>query len=197
MKIDGVKSTHKRRAVRRIGLSAVTVAVLVGGFFLLKSRAASILSRSGAGGDEVAIASRSLSFWVDATGTLRATSVRNFSAPPPFNDYWQFQIVSMAPEGQNVKSGDQLIGFDAQKVRDDLQRFQSELDQATKELEKTRVSIDLEHQELLAKLATAENNLEKCKLKQGVSSDIEASSVIEKDGLDLEQARRAVQALKE
>jgi multidrug resistance efflux pump len=116
---------------------------------------------------------------------------------PPFGEYWQFQIVSMAPEGQNVKSGDQLITFDAQKVQQDLQSLRSELDSATKELEKTQVSIDLERQELSEKLATAENNFEKCKLKQGVSSDIEASSVIEKDGLDLEQARREVAALKE
>ena len=197
MKLDTLKSLLKRRRVRRVALGLGTLAVLAGAFFLLKSSASSILFRAGSSVDELVIASRPMSFWVDATGTLRATSVRNFSAPPPFGDYWQFQIVSMAPEGQNVKSGDMLIGFDAQKVREDLQRFQSELDQATKELEKTKVSIDLERQELSAKLAAAQNKLEKSNLKQGISSDIEASSIIEKDALDLEQARREVDALKE
>ena len=196
MKTEATKSGRHRRFIR-LGLVLVALVALVGGFFFLKSSAYSLLTRSGRAVDEVVVSPRSMTFWVEATGILRATSVRNFSAPPPFGDYWQFQIVSMAPEGQNVKTGDPLIGFDAQKVRDDLQRFQSELDQATKELEKTRASIDLEHQELTAKLAAAQNNFEKCKLKQGISSDIEASSVIEKDGLDLEQARREVEALKE
>ena len=194
----GVNSKLKSRAVRRLAVGVVILATLAGAFFLVKSSAFSrILAKSASSSDELEIVSRPMSFGVDAAGTLRATSVRNFSGPPPFGNYWQFQIVSMAPEGQNVKSGDLLITFDAQKVQQDLQSLRSELDSATKELEKTQVSIDLERQELSAKLAAAENNFEKCKLKQGVSSDIEASSVIEKDGLDLEQARREVEALKE
>jgi HlyD family secretion protein len=174
------------------------VAVLIAGFSFLKSGTFSaVLPKSGTTADEIVIASRSMSYWVDASGTLRASSVRNFSAPPPFGEYWQFQIVSLAPEGNNVKAGDSLINFDAQKVREDLQRYQSELDQANKELEKTRVSIDLERQELTSRLAAAENKFEKLKLKQGTGSDIEASNVIEKDNLAVEQARREVEALKE
>ena len=193
-----MNSKLKSSTVRRLAVVIVVLAILAGGFFLLKSSAFSkMLAKAGDSSEELEIASRTMTFGVDAAGTLRATSVRNFSGPPPFGNYWQFQIVSMAPEGQNVKSGDLLITFDAQKVQQDLQSLRSELDSATKELEKTQVSIDLERQELSAKLAAAENNYEKCKLKQGVSSDIEASSVIEKDGLDLEQARREVEALKE
>jgi len=77
---------------------------------------ASLLSKTVGSGDEMIIASRSMSFWVDATGLLRATSVQNFSAPPQFGNYWQFQIVSLAPEGKSVTQGDPLIGFDAQKA---------------------------------------------------------------------------------
>jgi len=165
---------------------------------LLKSGAfSSVLPTGSATVDELVIAPRSMSFWVNATGTLRASSVRNFSAPPPFGEYWQFQLVSMAPEGNNVKSGDVLISFDAQKVREDLQRYQSELDQANKELEKTKVSIDLEREVLAARLAESQNKFEKLKLKQGAGTDIEASNVIEKDNLAVEQARREVEALKE
>lgn len=157
----------------------------------------SVLPTGSAAVDELVIAPRSMSFWVNATGTLRASSVRNFSAPPPFGEYWQFQLVSMAPEGNNVKSGDVLISFDAQKVREDLQRYQSELDQANKELEKTKVSIDLEREVLAARLAESQNKFEKLKLKQGAGTEIEASNVIEKDNLAVEQARREVEALKE
>ena len=187
------KSALKRTAIALIGLL-----VLIGGFWFLKSGAfSSVLRKSSAAVDELVIAPRSMNFWVGATGTLRASSVRNFSAPPPFGEYWQFQLVSMAPEGNNVKSGDVLVSFDAQKVREDLQRYQSELDQANKELEKTRVSIDLEREGLAAKLAESENKFEKLKLKQGAGAEIEASNVIEKDKLAVEQARREVEALKD
>jgi HlyD family secretion protein len=170
----------------------------MGGFSVLKSGALSaVMPKGDSAAEEIVIASRSMSFWVDATGTLRASSVRNFSTPPPFGEYWQFQIVSLAPEGGNVKSGDSLINFDAQKVREDLQRYQSELDQANKELEKMKVTIDLERQDLSSKLAAAENKFEKLKLKQGSGYDIEASNVIEKDNLAVEQARREVEALKD
>ncbi|MEK6322203.1 MAG: efflux RND transporter periplasmic adaptor subunit [Acidobacteriota bacterium] len=184
-------------AVKRTAIALIGLAVLIVGFSFLRSGAFSSVLPKSAGVDEIVIAPRPMSFWVDATGTLRASSVRNFSAPPPFGEYWQFQLVSMAPEGGNVKSGDVLINFDAQKVREDLQRYQSELDQANKELEKTKVSIDLERQGLSSRLAEAENKFEKLKLKQGAGSEIEASIVIEKDNLAVEQARREVEALKE
>jgi len=193
-----LRNTLTNRVAKRSGAALIVVAVLIAGFSLFRSGAFSaVLPKNGERADEIVIASRSMSFWVDATGTLRASSVRNFSAPPPFGDYWQFQIVSMAPEGGNVKTGESLINFDAQKVREDLQRYQSELDQANKELEKTRVSIDLERQELTSRLAAAENKFEKLKLKQGAGSDLEASNVIEKDNLAVEQAKREVDALKE
>ncbi|HSE38669.1 MAG TPA: efflux RND transporter periplasmic adaptor subunit [Blastocatellia bacterium] len=191
-------SSVTTRTTKRLGAALIVIAALIAGFSLLRSGALSaVMPKSATPADEIVIASRSMTFWVDATGTLRASSVRNFSAPPPFGEYWQFQIVSLAPEGGNVKTGDSLINFDAQKVREDLQRFQSELDQANKELEKMKVSIDLERQELSSKLAAAENKSEKLKLKQGAGSDIEASNVIEKDNLAVEQARREVEALKD
>lgn len=187
-----------KSAVKRTAIALIGLAVLIVGFSFLRAGAfSSVLPKSSATVDELVIGPRSMNFWVDATGTLRASSVRNFSAPPPFGEYWQFQLVSMAPEGNNVKSGDVLVSFDAQKVREDLQRYQSELDQANKELEKTKVSIDLERQGLVSRLAESENKFEKLKLKQGAGSDIEASNVIEKDNLAVEQARREVEALKE
>jgi HlyD family secretion protein len=194
----GLRSKLTKSAARRTAVGLIILSASIVGISLSRSGALSaLLPKNAASVDDLVIAPRSMSFWVDATGTLRAASVRNFSAPAPFEEYWQFQLVSMAPEGGNVKSGDVLVSFDAQKVREDLQRYMSELDQANKELEKTKVSIDLEREELSSKLADAENKFEKLKLKQGAGADIEASNVIEKDNLAVEQARREVQALKE
>ena len=66
-----------------------------------------------------------------------------------------------------------------------------------KELDKTKAQIDLEQQELIARLTEAETNYERLKLKQRISSDIEASRNVELDMLAVEQARREVEALKE
>jgi HlyD family secretion protein len=170
-------------------------AIIAAGWYLLPSKISAFLKA--ATGDETSVAAKTMTFSVDAVGILRATSVRNYGAPPEFGNYWQFQIVNLVPEGKQVKSGDSLITFDAQKVRDDLQRLQNELDQAKKELDKTKVQIDLERQELQARMATAENNFEKLKLKQTNDPKFDIPNKVEEDRLALEQARREVEALKE
>ncbi len=169
----------------------------IAAYFLVRPDPGALLPGVSAIGDEYVVTRRSMNFNVAATGVLRATSVQNFGAPPEFGNYWQFQIVSMAPEGKQVKSGDNLINFDAQRVRDDLQKLQNELDQANKELEKTRVQIDLERQELISKLTVAQNNYEKLKLKQVADPKYEVPNKVEEDKLAFEQARREVEALKE
>ena len=185
--------------MNRIIVGLAIAAVLIAAVWIFAPVGlSSFTSRGASTVAELAIAPKSLSFTVDATGTLRATSVQNFGAPPEFNNYWQFQIVSMTTEGKNVKKDDLLIKFDAQKIRDDLQRFQNELDQAIKELEKTKVQIDLERQELVARLANSENKHAKFKLKhEGSSALVVSSRDVELDRLALEQARRETAALKD
>ncbi len=182
---------------RRIIIGVTLMVAIATAYVLFSSRLSSLLPKATATGDEVVVAPKTLVFGVDTTGLLRATEVQNFGGPPMFGNYWQFQIVNMAAEGKQVKAGEQLIGFDAQKIRDDLQRFQNELDQANKELEKTRTQIDLEGQELKSKLAAAENNYEKFKLKQTRDLRVEALNKVEEDRLAFEQARREVEAMKE
>jgi RND family efflux transporter MFP subunit len=186
------------RKIKRAVAVLICVAMIAAGSFLLRRASSlSLLARAGSSDDEITMGPRSMTFRVEATGLLKATSVQNFGGPPAVRNYWQFQIVSMAAEGKNVKKDDLLIMFDAARLRDDLQRFQNELDQATKELEKTRVQIDLERQDLASRLAAAENNYEKLKLKQAKVEAIEAVNDIENDRLAFEQARREVEALKE
>jgi HlyD family secretion protein len=182
---------------KRVIIGVALVAAVAAAYVLFGSRLSSLLPKATATGDEVVVAPKTLVFGVDATGLLRATSVQNFGGPPRFADYWQFQIVNLVAEGKQVKAGEQLITFEAQRIRDDLQRFQNELDQANKELEKTRTQIDLERQELQSKLAAAENNYEKLKLKQTRDLQVETLNKVEEDRLAFEQARREVEAIKE
>lgn len=179
----------------RILTIAAGVSVTAGVIFLFTTdRLASLMPKAGASAEEIEIAAHPVSFSVEANGLLKAKSVQLFGGPPAFANYWQFQVVSLVPEGQNVKKGDVLIAFDAQRIRDDLQRFQNELGQAVKELEKTKVQTDLERQELSARLATAENNYEKLALKQKTNVTIDNSIDIKVDELKLAQAKREVDA---
>ncbi|MCI0661618.1 MAG: HlyD family efflux transporter periplasmic adaptor subunit [Acidobacteria bacterium] len=187
-------TTGKKRILA--GSAGMVVLVVVVWVFL-SSGLSGIIPKATAKADEITLAPKTLSFRVDATGILRATSVRNFGPPPPFGDYWQFKIVNMVPDGKEVKAGELLLDFDAQKLREELQTFQNELDQANKELEKTRVQIDLEKQELLSRLAAAENNYEKIKLKQTNDPQFDVPNKVEEDRLALEQARIEVAALKD
>jgi HlyD family secretion protein len=179
-------------------IAAIALVVTIGAAYVVfGTRLSSLLPNAAATGDEALVTPKTLVFGVDTTGLLRATAVQNFGGPPRFGYYWQFQIINLVAEGKQVKAGEQLITFDAQRIRDDLQRFQNELDQAAKELEKTRSQIDLERQELQSKLAAAENNYEKLKLKQTRDLQIEALNKVEEDRLAFEQAGREVEALKE
>jgi HlyD family secretion protein len=186
----------KRTKKTFIGLISLIV-IIAAAWFLLPSRLTNFFPRATATGDEIVVFAKTVSFGVDATGFLRATSMKNYGPPPPFGNYWQFNIVTLVPEGKQVKAGDLLITFDAQRVREDLQKFENELDQANKELEKTKVQIDLERQELVSKLAVAENNYEKLKLKQTSDPTYDVPNKVEQDRLAFEQARREVAAIKD
>jgi HlyD family secretion protein len=180
---------------KRIATTLVSLVVLAAIVYVAERRR--FLSGADTTTDDISIAPKTFNLWAEATGVLRATSVQNFGGPPAFGNYWQFQIVSLAPEGNNVRKDDTLIRFDAQRIAEDLQRVQNELDQAAKELEKTRVQTDLERQELTAQLAAAENRFEKLKLKQRTDTTVESSAKIEEDRVSLEQSEREVALLKQ
>ncbi len=188
----------RARVVILLSILLIAAAVVVSSPSTLTRLAGGWLGAKSAADDEFEVTAKQMRFGVDATGVLKATSVQYFGAPPEFGGYWEFQIVNMVAEGKNVKKGDILVTFDAQKIREDLQRYQNELDQAAKELERSRAQIDLENQELNASLADAEARYEKARIKQeGVSPDIKAYRDIELDRLSLEQLRREVEATRE
>src|SRR5262249_2078669 len=185
-------------SVRRLISGGLSIAVAAAILLIARSSTLRSLVRGDDSAvEEIAVEKRSISFWVEASGTLKATSVRSFGGPPSFGSYWQFQIVSMLPEGQPVKNGDLIIRFDSQKASQDLMTFQNEFDQASKELERARVQIDLEEKEIEGKRAEAENRRDKLRLKQGMSAALEKASKIELDSLEFEQANREVNLLKQ
>ncbi|MGH9761238.1 MAG: hypothetical protein ACREAC_10385, partial [Blastocatellia bacterium] len=124
------------------------------------------LARGAPAADEIAISKGSMNLTVTCSGTIKANSVQNYGGPAAFDDYWQWQIVGLVPDGNQVKKGDILVTFDNQKISQDLHQFQNDLEQATKEMEKTKVQIESEESDLNARLAEAENKYATLKLKQ-------------------------------
>ncbi len=198
VKTEPSRNVTSRRFRFSVTLVVATLLALAAVIWLpFPGRLASLFPQVTTTGDFLVVSPKTMSFSVDAKALLRATSVREFGTPPQFANYWQFQIINLVPEGKRVAVGDQLIEFDAQKIRDDLQRFQTELEQANKELERTRAQIDLEVQGLRSRLAAAENNYEKLKLKQSPDSQFDVPIDVERDRLAFEQARTEVEALNE
>lgn len=192
--------SKRGKAIRKVVVAVVLLAAVAAVPFLARrfsTSFASLLKKEEAKVEELTLVPRAMKFAVNATGTLRATSVQNFGGPPAFGNYWQFQIVNLVPEGKNVKKGDLLINFDAQRLMEDMMKYQNELNQATKELEKTKVQIDLESQDLQSRLAAAENNYEKLKLREGSNPEVVTARDIKLDEIALAQAKQEYETLKE
>ena len=84
-----------------------------------------------------------LLFTVVATGVLEAQGSVSLG-PPMLQDYWQYKIIRMAPEGSEVKAGDFLLAFDPTEVVKRLREEKASLQKAQEEYEKTKTSKELE-----------------------------------------------------
>lgn len=189
-----MSSKIKRFLILSIGL------LVLGGaaFYLLPKKLPSFQPRAGTTVEEIVVQPRTVTFGVEATGALRAASMQNIAPPADLGNYWELQIVSMAPEGKDVKPGENLVTLAVPKIAEDLQVAQTEAQQAAKELEKAQSQAKVEQQDLETKLATAQNNYDKFKLKQSSTTvQVSLAKDLEIDRLELEQARREVVALTE
>lgn len=108
---------------------------------------------------------------VDVTGVLESTSSARFG-PPKLENYWNFKISMMAPEGSEVKPGQPLLGFDTAELQDMLQRLQAEADSAAKQMEKTRADLVLRREDNELKLAEAQARLRKAEMKLEAPEDL-------------------------
>lgn len=122
---------------------------------------------------------------VDVTGQLASTE-SNLLGPPPVPDTWNYKIAFMAPEGNLVKAGQPVLGFDDTELRRKLEEYQNEFDSATKELEAHRAAAKLRAREGELAVAEALAAEKKAALKAEVGEDIEASITVEKAKLDHE-----------
>ncbi|HEX4452840.1 MAG TPA: HlyD family efflux transporter periplasmic adaptor subunit [Kofleriaceae bacterium] len=132
---------------------------------------------------------------VEVTGELAAVDSTDIK-PPPLPNVWNFKIASLATEGDEVKTGQPVIGFDASDQIRALEQMQSEADAAQKKLDKKRDDAALARRDDELKIATAEATYRKSQLEATGSPDLVANINLETLKLDEDTARLALEGAK-
>ena len=153
------------------------------------SRAASEPALADVGRDDLVVG-------VEVTGVLAAVDSTDVK-PPALTDVWNFKITSMAPEGQEVKPGDPVIGFDASEQVRQLENMRNEADAAQKKLDKKRDDTQLALRDDELKIAEAEAGLRKAGLMTDKPPDLVASVQAREVQLDEQAARLTLEAARQ
>lgn len=133
---------------------------------------------------------------VEVTGDLAAVDSTDIK-PPPLPGVWTFKIASLAAEGQEVKLGDPVVGFDASDQIRELENMQNEAAAAQTKLAKKRDDAQLARRDEELKLAEAEAGLRKATLKTDAPPDLVAAVSQRELELDEQAARLALDAAKQ
>lgn len=127
---------------------------------------------------------------VDVTGQLESTDSHPLG-PPPITQTWNFKIAHMAPEGEEVKAGTPVLGFDPSELQRRMEEYKNEADSAAKQLEAHQAAarMALRDGELAVEQARATER--KAGLKKQGGSDVVARNEIERARLDFQFATYA------
>ena len=128
---------------------------------------------------------------VTVTGELAA--VDSTDIKPPNVGLWDFKIASLADEGVDVKAGEPVAAFDASQQVRELETMRTEVDAASKKLQKKKDDAALARREEELAIANAEAALRKAKLKTDTPQDLVASIALETAKLDLRAAEIALE----
>jgi len=131
---------------------------------------------------------------VEVTGELEAVQSAVLR-PPQLPDTYNLKITMMAPEGSMVQAGDSVLAFDATDLGQQLDSALTEVDSAAKKVDKKRIDIELQNEACRLRLAEAEADLRRAKLKAARPPELIASIEFQKAALDLELAERELQSL--
>jgi HlyD family secretion protein len=98
--------------------------------------------------------------------------------PPSIRRMWQYKIQRLVSENKIVKTGDMLVKFDGQELRTKMLTRQSELDAASKELEKLILEDTATQEDL--ELALAEASMNEDKARRKVEITVSSRSEVER-----------------
>jgi len=133
---------------------------------------------------------------VEVEGMLNAVEASRIS-PPAIRDVWEFKITSLAPEGQEVEQGAPLVAFDANDLRQRLERQRAESDAARKQIEKTEKSLAVSREADELRLAEAEARLRRAELSLDAPPEVIKAQDLALERLDLELAQLELKFLRQ
>ena len=133
---------------------------------------------------------------VEATGMLEA-AVAYEIGPPSVQDFWEYNLSWMIPEGSQVKKGDVIARFDATQLEERLREHNAARETAVQEKEKEERNLEVTLKKLRLDLVTAEGDLKKIDIETAVPESLLSSIDVQQTALRRELAERRVKFLKE
>ncbi len=124
---------------------------------------------------------------VHAIGQLKSTN-STYIGCPTIAELWSYTIVSMVPEGKEVKTGELILTFNAKELMERWRLKKSELDTLSKELEKNRL-VEQETDDTMAlQLSEMRVQKEKATRKANQPEEFFAMNDVKKLRMELELA---------
>lgn len=120
-----------------------------------------------------------------------------FLGPPTITQQYNFRIAFMAPEGQEVRRGQPVLGFDTTELENRLQQRIADRDSAETEIEKRETDLAKRRAELELRLAEARANLRRTELQLETPEDLMAANALATQRIDRDLARREIDYLEE
>jgi HlyD family secretion protein len=136
---------------------------------------------------------------ITVTGELEAVNSQVIFAPYLRGPMGMPKIAQIVDDGKRVEEGELLVQFDPAEVRKTIEDAESELEIATAELAKAKVSNESEMADMSADLEIAElaYKISKLRLEQAsFKAEIERKKIeldLEKAAIQLEQARKDIE----
>ena len=133
---------------------------------------------------------------VEATGRLE-TAVAFEIGPPSVQDFWEYNLTWMVPEGSRVKKGDVIARFDPTQIEERLREHRAARETATQEKEKEERNLDVSLRQLKLDLVKAEGELKKIDIEVAVPDELRSSIEVEQTRLKQALATQRVEFLRE
>jgi len=108
---------------------------------------------------------------VEAPGSLQA-AVRFDVGPPSVQDFWNYSLTWMIPEGSRVTEGQVVARFDAQSLEDRLREHEADLEKVTREKEKATRDLEIQLRQLRLDLVEARSEIEKVAVEASIPEEL-------------------------
>ena len=132
---------------------------------------------------------------VEATGRLE-TAVAFEIGPPSVQDFWEYNLTWMIPEGSRVKKGEVVARFDPTQIEERLREHRAARETAVQEKEKEERNLEVSLKQLQLDLVKAEGDLKKINIEVSVPDELRSSIEVEQSRLKRELAQQRVDFLR-